>query len=97
MNHAVVNDSHVVRNMSLSQESTKLISFQILQHYLSSPLLVPITLNHFKMLARLGRAPVRVSRNHVLLSAQHPFVIRTTSYFVPFEKAPNFSSLMTTT
>ncbi|KAH9179344.1 hypothetical protein EDB89DRAFT_2217692 [Lactarius sanguifluus] len=29
----------------------------ILQHYLSGPLLVPITLHHFKMLARLGRAP----------------------------------------
>ncbi|KAN0125319.1 hypothetical protein V8E53_015599 [Lactarius tabidus] len=36
----------------------------ILQHYLSSPLLVPITLNHFKMLARLGRAP-----NYQLLRA----------------------------
>jgi len=29
----------------------------ILQHYLSGPLFVPITLHHFKMLARLGRAP----------------------------------------
>ena len=41
--------------------------FQILQHYLSSPLLVPITLNHFKMLARLGRAPVWVSLDPILL------------------------------
>ncbi|KAI9465392.1 hypothetical protein BJY52DRAFT_1202178 [Lactarius psammicola] len=49
MNHAVVNDNH--------GGSTKPVSFQILQHYLSGPLLVPITLHHFKMLARLGRAP----------------------------------------
>jgi hypothetical protein len=58
MNHAVVNDNHGVRERSLSRESTK--SFQILQHYLSGPLSVPITLHHFKMLARLGRAPVWV-------------------------------------
>lgn len=29
----------------------------VLQHYLSGPPIVPITLHHFKMLARLGRAP----------------------------------------
>jgi hypothetical protein len=40
MNHAVVNDNHM-----------------ILQHYLSGPLIVPVTLYHFKMLAHMGRAP----------------------------------------
>jgi hypothetical protein len=82
MNHAVVNDNHGVRKRSLSQDSTKLVSFQILQHYLSSPLLVPITLNHFKMLARLGRAPVcvypcsRASLNSIPIRDQNYQLLR---------------------
>ncbi|KAI0304324.1 Squalene/phytoene synthase-domain-containing protein [Multifurca ochricompacta] len=57
MNHAVVNEDHVVREKSLSQELTISLRFQVLQHYLLGPLIVPVTLQHFKMLARLGRAP----------------------------------------
>ena len=97
MNHAVVNDNHGVRERSLSQESTKLVSSQILQHYLSSPLLVPITLNHFKMLARLGRAPVWVSLDPKLFFRLNICLNRITSYFAPFVMALNFSSQTTTT
>jgi hypothetical protein len=65
MNHAIANENYGVRKKSCSQyqELTVHETPQILRHYVSDRpnvhSIVPITLRHFQILARLGRAPVR--------------------------------------
>lgn len=98
MNHAVVNDNHAVRKKVLVTVlgADCPCTLQILQNYLSGILIVPVTLHHFKMLARLGRAPVRLLLDLIPFYSK-PVWFRTTCYFKLSRMALDFSFLTMTT